>query len=326
MGAWLFGEKGFFTQCLCPKYATGTSYSILGENGGSGIHTNTQFPRASGSFIIIIMFRQPPPSPVLPYHHRTSYVDANMDVVKECYICLEPFDAEHPPTRFRGAGRCQHIFGAPCLREWCLTHNENATRCPMCRAELFSYEDNESSDNTGEEYDDDESDDELFTVESYREVTLRWVRASAQQHAGDHDVGHVDATSDKNPSNEDGNTSGPRTAASPSRRQVERMRNDTTQDQDDDSDDANENWLAPLASVRHGSTASQRRLEELFDIALASRDHSSQYAVRQQDQDLQDSIRRQIEDYETTFGQQDEFMDLESELNEYGVRCPTHIT
>ncbi|KAJ4340827.1 hypothetical protein N0V87_002180 [Didymella glomerata] len=40
-----------------------------------------------------------------------------MDVVEQCHICLDPFDAGHPPARFRGPDKCQNIFGAPCLHD-----------------------------------------------------------------------------------------------------------------------------------------------------------------------------------------------------------------
>jgi hypothetical protein len=84
--------------------------------------------------LVINMYRQPPPSPPVPRQQRAGYVDSNMDVVEQCHICLDPLDAAHPSARFRGPDKCQHIFGAPpCLREWCLTRNVNAARCPICR-------------------------------------------------------------------------------------------------------------------------------------------------------------------------------------------------
>lgn len=83
-----------------------------------------------------------------------------MEIVEQCHICLEPFSAEHPPARFRGANRCQHILSAPCLRKRCHTHNENVTRCPSCGTELFTIEDDEDDDVESDRSDNKESSDE----------------------------------------------------------------------------------------------------------------------------------------------------------------------
>lgn len=144
--------------------------------------------------LVINMYRQPPPSPPVPRQQRAEYVDTNRDVVEQCHICLDPFDAGHPPARFRGPDKCQHIFGAPCLREWCLTRNVNAARCPICRTELFSIEDDDDSDvdsNSGSEdeeslYEEDwDSSDEgetrsvqlavIWPSEEYRAAQRRYV-------------------------------------------------------------------------------------------------------------------------------------------------------
>ena len=159
MEAWRFGEKSLCIHCSSLRHATGKAHSIPGEKSASSANTNAQL--SSVLLSIINMFRQlspsPPPSQPMSRQQRAEYVDSNMDIVEQCHVCFEPFNAAHLPARFRGASRCQHIFGAPCMREWCLNHNENATRCPICRTEMFTIEDYEDGNAESDRSDSEES-------------------------------------------------------------------------------------------------------------------------------------------------------------------------
>ena len=88
------------------------------------------------------------------------FLDKNMDIVETCFICLEPFDAAHPPTRLNAmSDPCKHIFGAPCLREWVMTASENSDSCPVCRTKMFTYISDEDED-CDEDNDEEVSDEE----------------------------------------------------------------------------------------------------------------------------------------------------------------------
>ena len=49
---------------------------------------------------------------------------------------------EHIPTRLRGIEGCKdHIFCYKCIIKWLSSGAENANRCPICRSEVLSTED-----------------------------------------------------------------------------------------------------------------------------------------------------------------------------------------
>jgi hypothetical protein len=67
---------------------------------------------------------------------RAEFLNDRLQVLDQCDICHEPFDAVHKPARIR-ARKCQHTFGATCLRKWVVSDQENSDKCPLCREILF---------------------------------------------------------------------------------------------------------------------------------------------------------------------------------------------
>ena len=70
--------------------------------------------------------------------------------VDNCGICLEPFGSDHAPTHFSDSDSCRHIFGKECVREWLLSSNVNANKCPTCRHVIYIPENPISASNGGE--------------------------------------------------------------------------------------------------------------------------------------------------------------------------------
>lgn len=84
-------------------------------------------------------------------------MNEHIDIVKTCYIYLEPSDTSHPPTRLNATNdACKNIFDGPWLREWCMVESETRIDTLYVGPE-FSYSgEDEDSD---EEVSDDSSDD-----------------------------------------------------------------------------------------------------------------------------------------------------------------------
>ncbi|KAF3004808.1 hypothetical protein E8E13_003420 [Curvularia kusanoi] len=67
-----------------------------------------------------------------PVPSTTPFPDNNSSS-DPCFICLEPFDSDHPPFLITA---CNHTFGKPCLEAWVNGTSVNANQCPYCRTPL----------------------------------------------------------------------------------------------------------------------------------------------------------------------------------------------
>ena len=129
---------------------------IVKKVGGGGL----QIAESLESILAFALHLTQPIGKLTMAHPDTAdFLDEYMDVVEACSICLEPFDASHPPARLNESGDpCKHIFGAPCLRAWVTTGSGNPHRCPVCRTKMFTYssdEDEDSDDDNDEEVSDE---------------------------------------------------------------------------------------------------------------------------------------------------------------------------
>ncbi|KAJ4357077.1 hypothetical protein N0V95_002815 [Ascochyta clinopodiicola] len=68
---------------------------------------------------------------------RDEFMTNGINAHDKCNICLEGFDSTHIPSSFAKQGSCSHVFGEKCLREWLLSANSNANKCPTCRKVFF---------------------------------------------------------------------------------------------------------------------------------------------------------------------------------------------
>jgi len=58
----------------------------------------------------------------------------NLETFEHCDICQEAFDEVHVPTRTK----CNHLFGATCLKKWIDSDEDQSHACPMCREPMFT--------------------------------------------------------------------------------------------------------------------------------------------------------------------------------------------
>jgi len=58
----------------------------------------------------------------------------NLETFEHCDICYEAFDEVHVPTRTK----CNHLFGASCLKKWFDSNEEQSNTCPKCREPMFA--------------------------------------------------------------------------------------------------------------------------------------------------------------------------------------------
>ena len=103
-----------------------------------------------------------PRPPTLPT--KTVYLANQIDILRECTICHDPFDdTDHAPARLTGEGSCHHVFGSSCLKIWMESEQPGANKCPYCRKVLFRREG--EGDESDEESDYDEENDEEYDSE-----------------------------------------------------------------------------------------------------------------------------------------------------------------